>query len=120
MADLLETLIQLERTLHHPGAALSAAQCDDLLHADFFEVGKSGLRYSRQQVLAYLSQVPAAAASVVDSSDYRVHELGPDCALLTYACIHESEGCAVKVWRSSIWRQTASGWQLFYHQGTVA
>lgn len=120
MADLLQTLTQLERALHHPGSVLTAAQCDALLHADFFEVGKSGLRYSRQQVLAYLSQTSGQAPSVVETSDYQVHELGADCALLTYACVHAGDSAPIKVLRSSIWRRSPSGWQLFYHQGTVA
>lgn len=115
---LLTTLIQLEQELHHPGLPQSPERLEALLHPDFFEVGKSGLRYSRQQVVAYLSQL--AEPTTVTVSNHEVHRLGPDVALLTYACTHLGKGANIDVLRSSIWRHTAVGWQLFYHQGTIA
>jgi hypothetical protein len=118
MDTLLTTLIQLETELHHPGIPASPERLEALLHPAFFEVGKSGLRYSRQQVVAYLSQL--AVAPVATSSNHEVHALGPDSALLTYACTHVGEAANIEVLRSSIWRRTAVGWQLFYHQGTLA
>ncbi|RZI80385.1 MAG: DUF4440 domain-containing protein [Rubrivivax sp.] len=117
MEDLLATLVALEQELHHPGIPASPERLEALLHPAFFEVGKSGLRYSRQQVVAYLSQL--TQPPVVISSDHEVHGLAPDSALLTYACTHVGENANIEVLRSSIWRRTAVGWQLFYHQGTL-
>lgn len=116
MENLLSMLIQLETELHHPGLPTSPQRLEDLLHPQFFEVGKSGLRYSRQQVVAYLSQL--TEAPVVTASDYEVHPLGPDCVLLTYSSTHMDGRSTIDVLRSSIWQRTALGWQLFYHQGT--
>jgi len=118
MDHLLSMLTRLEAELHHPGIPASPERLEALLHPAFFEVGKSGLRYSRQQVVAYLSQL--AEAPVVRVSNHEVYPLGADAALLTYACTHLGGSAPIEVLRSSVWRHTAVGWQLFYHQGTIA
>jgi hypothetical protein len=116
--DLLPTLQALESELHHPGVSCTLQRLEQLLHPDFWEVGRSGRRYSRETVIGYL-----AAQNLqpdVTASDYAVRELANGLALLTYRSTHrQSQGGAVSgALRSSIWCWTQSGWQLLYHQGT--
>ena len=113
----------LEAELHHPGVACSPARLEQLLHPEFFEVGRSGARYTRAQVvryLAFLSSPEAPPRPVVQASGHAVVALGPDCALLTYESV-QSGGAGEPVLaarRSSVWKWDGQGWKLFYHQGT--
>jgi hypothetical protein len=117
---LLDELRQLEAELHHPGLKCSRERLEQLLHPDFHEVGRSGRPYSRQTVVEHLFS--QAAPPSVQAEDYAVHPLAEDCALLTYRSAHRTaEGKLVDpALRSSVWRLTGKGWQLFYHQGTPA
>lgn len=122
MSDaLLHELRSLEAELHHPGSACTRERLDALLHADFHEVGRSGRPYDRDTVIAFL--LPHRATDYrVEAFDYRVFPLGAEEALLTYRSQHVSADGSVMhaARRSSVWRRTARGWQLFYHQGTPA
>jgi hypothetical protein len=117
-ATLLAHLRALETELHHPGAPASPARADALLHPDFFEVGRSGTRYSRTTVLAFLGG--QLQPSPVNASHFELTRLSDDCALLTYrsdasAGLGQPPGSA---WRASVWQRVGEQWQLRYHQGT--
>lgn len=118
MDPLLTELTALERELHHPGVPCTRERLERLLHPDFHEVGRSGVRYTRQVVIDFLAtrtQVPDGVAC-----DHRIEVMGPDVALLHFRS-HElgSDGTPFRAaLRASLWRRTAMGWQLAYHQGT--
>ncbi|CAN4278062.1 DUF4440 domain-containing protein [Pseudoxanthomonas sp. LjRoot125] len=118
MDDLLADLTALETELHHPGATCTRARLEHLLHPDFHEIGRSGTRYTRQTVIDFLtdrSSLPHVAAY-----DHRLERLADDVALLHFAS-HGIEGDGARIHaalRMSVWRRTALGWQLHYHQGT--
>ena len=120
MTTLLHTLQSLETELHHPGARCSLARLEQLLHAEFHEVGRSGVAYSRETVIQYLSGVVTLPTVVSDA--FAVAELTPVAALLTYrsALLDAGAGTALRTLRSSLWLLGAVGWQLRYHQGTPA
>jgi ribonuclease HI len=54
----------------------------ELLHADFVEIGRSGRRWSRDEIVAALSAERERVAPETD--EWRLSELGPDLALVTY------------------------------------
>ncbi len=120
MISLLDELRALESELHHDGALCPPDRLEALLHPDFHEVGRSGRRYNRETVIAFLASKPALPPA--KSSEYALQHLADDCALLTYRSVHRAaDGSPIDVaWRSSIWLRTAEGWRLVYHQGTVA
>jgi len=124
MSNLLDVLRQLEVELVHPGARLDDARLQALLHADFHEVGRSGRAYSRPTVLRFLAEQGASAEGppAVVPDCFAVRELGPASALLTYRAAHRlPDGSLTRhTLRSSVWLREASGWQLYYHQGTSA
>jgi hypothetical protein len=117
---LLATLQSLEVELHHPGVRCDAARLEQLLHAGFHEVGRSGRQYDRVTVLRFLSG--QASPPPVVSSDFAVRELGPGVALLTYRSAQRRPDGTLEshTHRSSVWLQAPGGWQLYYHQGTPA
>ena len=120
MNSLLPLLQSLEVELHHPGVRCGRERLAQLLHPDFHEVGRSGRAYDRETVMKHLAAQKVQPVAVSDA--FAVIELGPRSALLTYRSAHlEADGKRVHhTLRSSIWLETAVGWQLRYHQGTPA
>jgi hypothetical protein len=120
MDSLLAELTALETELHHPGATCTRARLERLLHPDFHEVGRSGTRYARQTVIDVLAD--RASPPNVVAYGHRIEQLADDVALLHFAS-HEivADGAhRHAALRMSVWRRTAVGWQLHYHQGTPA
>lgn len=119
-ADLLATLQALEVELHHPGVRCDAQRLEALLHPDFHEVGRSGRQYDRPTIVRFLAAQETQPA--VEPGAFKVDELAPGVALLTYRSAHrEADGTLVHhTLRSSLWLRTAQGWQMRYHQGTAA
>lgn len=115
---MLETLRELERSLHDPGVRSDAAAANGLLHPRFCEFGRSGAAYTRDQILAAMAG--AAQTLAIWSQDFVVDELRPGFALLTYrsavvSSVGQLEDHAL---RSSLWELTEEGWRLRFHQGT--
>lgn len=77
---------------------------------DFAEVGRTGKRFTREDILADLDVGPMA----YELHDLAVHAIAGDVALVTYRSVGEG----TNVHRSSIWRREDGTWRLAYHQGT--
>lgn len=82
---------------------------DRLLHPEFFEFGRSGRRWTRDEVLAELSGSPV----LPQRDTVQAQALSDDCWHLSWRA-----GGERPAWRSSIWQRTAAGWQLRFHQAT--
>ena len=80
---------------------------DGLLHPDFTEVGASGRRWSRAEMIAALVADPASLGEMTDAD---ASELAYGIALVTYK-LGDTR-------RSSVWVREHSRWLLRYHQGT--
>jgi hypothetical protein len=120
MFPLLQELRDLEVELHHPGVRCSRERLEELLHAEFHEVGRSGRRYSRDMVINYLASQAADAA--IESFTFEMQLLADGCMLLTYQSAHRAADGTLKnhTLRSSVWVRNAGRWQIVYHQGTPA
>jgi hypothetical protein len=120
MSTLLSELQALEVELHHPGVRCSRERLEQLLHADFYEVGRSGRTYTRVTVIDHLAA--EESQPVMESGAFALLELAPGVALLTYrsAFADPERGLSHHALRSSLWVRTSSGWQMRYHQGTAA
>ncbi len=116
LVDVLTELVQRELIFHRPPRGTTRADLERMTEATFREVGASGRRYSRECVLEVLEK--RAAKRVEDTwqtRDFHLLEIAADNYLLTYTLIQ-----SVRVTRrSTIWRRTAQGWKIVYHQGTV-
>jgi hypothetical protein len=83
---------------------------------NFWEVGASGRRYGREFILAnHVKVAVSASAQGCTSHDHALRELGPGHYLHTYTL--NQQGRLTR--RATLWRQSPSGWQILYHQGTV-
>ncbi|MDN6304103.1 MAG: nuclear transport factor 2 family protein, partial [Brachybacterium sp.] len=81
----------------------------ELLHPSFTEVGASGRRFDREEILAHL-----APLGDVEAEEFIADEIAPGAVLLQYTT-HEPRGT---VHRSSLWVQEKGRWLLRHHQGT--
>ena len=116
IADVLKELIQREPIFHRPEFGTTRADFESMTEATFWEVGASGRRYSREHVLDELEKRYAnQAEDAWQTRDFHCLEIAVDNYLLTYTLI---QGARVTR-RSTIWRRTAQGWKIVYHQGTV-
>ncbi|MFD8688558.1 DUF4440 domain-containing protein [Streptomyces sp. NPDC059651] len=113
--------VEGELRLLDPGVRASPEAVTELLDPEFHEFGASGRRYDRTSILDVTSagagnttDDKAPAPSVVTEMSGAL--LAPGLVHLTYV----SEGDGRRVRRSSIWRQSESGWRMYFHQGTPA
>jgi hypothetical protein len=112
------TLSHLEAQLHCPEVRASPDCLQQLLHAEFEEIGRSGQLHSRDAILAVLPH--ASLPHDIAADAYVATEIQPGVALLTYrsAYRHKDGTLTGHTLRASLWMQVAGRWQLRYHQGT--
>ena len=117
---LLLHLQALETELHRPVTRRDVARLDALLHEDFREIGRSGMAFTKGDVLA---QLPAEASQVDIVADrFELRQLGEAVALLTYRSAHRAQDGALerRTLRASIWERSGPEWRMRFHQGTPA
>lgn len=118
LLSLLEDLRRREPIFHTLEFGTTTAEFERSMAPDYWEVGASGRRYSREFILRELSRsVPYvdAAQAGWQTSEFGLRELGPDTYLLTYTL----DQAGRRTRRATIWRRAEVGWQILYHQGTV-
>jgi hypothetical protein len=117
LLGILKELKRREPIFHRPEFGTTRADFENMMHADFWEIGASGHRYSREHVLAELEkrhQHPQK--DVWRTSEFHCRLLGPDLYLLTYTLIQDE---IRKTRRLTIWQRAEAGWKIVFHQGTV-
>ena len=117
--ELREVLAELRRRepVFHGPSWRSLDDFDDAVAQDFWEVGASGRRYSREHVRAVTEQRIAAPQdeSGWETSDFQVRAMGASVYLLTYTL---AQGERVTR-RLTVWRRRENRWAVMFHQGTV-
>jgi hypothetical protein len=90
---------------------------DTTMVADYWEIGASGRRYSRDFILEHLSAHPPvdAGAAGWETRDFGLRRLGSDTYLLTYT-LQQAERTTR---RATIWEKAGDTWRILYHQGTI-
>ncbi|MEV3993290.1 DUF4440 domain-containing protein [Streptomyces sp. NPDC049837] len=113
----VEEAVAGELRLADPAVRASRAEAARLLDPDFVEVGASGRRWSRAEMLA---ELPGMEGGSADGPRYEVTgmtgvQLGPDLVHLTYETVLAGR----RARRSSLWRRSPGGeWRMYYHQAT--
>jgi uncharacterized protein YhfF/GNAT superfamily N-acetyltransferase len=88
-----------------------------VLAPDFAEIGASGRRWTRGEILETLHAEPPDASIAIEA--FEVAFLGPDLVLATYDAVGTTpDGADRRSRRSSIWLRTDDRWQLRFNQGT--
>jgi hypothetical protein len=105
-----------EPIFHHPEFGTTRRDYEAMTDPNFWEVGASGRRYSREFVLETLeNRAPDPDESTWLTRDFQCREIAADNFLITYT-LHQEKRVTR---RATLWRRTAAGWKILYHQGTI-
>jgi hypothetical protein len=117
LAGILAELVELEPIFHRPQSGFSRADFERMTCDDFWEVGASGRRYSREYVFAELEKRAAAPRTDEwETSEFHCRRLAANLYLLSYTLVQDH---ARKTRRSTIWQHTPESWKIVFHQGTI-
>lgn len=113
-AEDFEKLKQLEESLWIAKTRFDKKYMDSILSPGFFEFGRSGRIYKREETLS----APQHEINIsLPLKDFNVRTITKDVALITY--ISEVTYDKLEVGnRSSLWLKSLDGWKLQFHQGT--
>ncbi|WP_175559075.1 DUF4440 domain-containing protein [Sanguibacter gelidistatuariae] len=111
--DLAAMLRVAEVALLTPATRQDPERIRALLHPDYVEVGRSGRRWTRDDVLDRLACEQARPTPATD--EWELMELAPDLVLVTY----RMRGDQRESRHSSIWDISSGSPVLRFHQGTV-
>jgi hypothetical protein len=117
-ADLavLEELRRREPIFHRPELGGSRAELEAMTTEDFWEIGASGRRYSREYILETVAaRLEEPVEDPWQTADFHCRELAPGVYLLTYTLLQGER----RTRRATIWQRSAAGWKIVFHQGTV-
>jgi hypothetical protein len=116
LLGVLEELKRREPIFHRPELGTTRAELENMTEETFWETGASGRRYSRAYGLDVLEQrMHEAMVDVWETSEFHCMEIASDNYLLTYTLLQGERLTR----RATIWRRTATGWKIVYHQGTI-
>jgi len=116
LSGVLEELSRREPIFHRPELGTTRADFERMTEPAFWETGASGRRYSREFVLDTLEKRYAdPVEGAWETRDFHCQEIAADNFLVTYTL---RQGARVTR-RATIWRRTAGGWKIVYHQGTI-
>lgn len=111
-----EELRRREPIFHQPEFGTTRHDYESMMDPEFWEVGASGQCYGREFVLDTLeARTPDPAEASWGVSDFQVREIAADNYLVTYRL---AQGERITR-RATLWRKTAAGWKILYHQGTM-
>ncbi len=102
---------ELEEGMWRPSTRANREWMERHLSSDFVEFGRSGRRYTRQEIIDV--HVPDFVA-VIPLKDLAMRRLGDELVLVTY----QSEMDGLRANRASIWRRAQDRWLMEFHQGT--
>ncbi len=101
-------VIAAEERLLDPRVRADADAVDELLDPEFSEIGQSGTHWTREAIIVALAADPQLTGGSL--REPFVRRIDADLLLLTYLY--------GGVRRSSLWRLTAEGPRILFHQGT--
>jgi hypothetical protein len=114
--EVLQELMRREPIFHRPEFGTTRRDFEDMTEPDFWEVGASGRRYSRAYVLDTLEKrYENPVEDVWEAKDFHCLEIARDNYLVTYTLFQGARMTR----RATLWRRSAAGWKIVYHQGTM-
>jgi len=119
LLPILDELRRREPIFHTQEFGSTTAEFERSTAPDYWEVGASGRRMSREFILAWAEDSPEhfvdAAAVDWQTTEFGLRRLGPDTYLLTYTL----DQAGRRTRRATIWENSVDGWRILYHQGTI-
>lgn len=117
LASVAAELRAREPIFHRPEFGTTRSDFERMTDPNFWEVGASGRRYSRQFVIESLVQrFSSAHNDRWEVRGFHCADLGGGLFLVAYTLVQDGERVTR---RMSLWRHAVDGWKVVYHQGTV-
>jgi hypothetical protein len=118
LEGVLRELCPMEPIFHTKAFGLTASDHERRVADDYWEVGASGRRYSREFVLRLLAEKPPVDAEEAGwkCSEFGLRSLGPGTMYLL-TCTLDQAGRITR--RATVWHRGREGWRILYHQGTL-
>lgn len=122
--EVLNELIQREPLFHHPEFGRTREDFEAMTDTDFWEVGASGRRYSREYVISGIVEryenpeykgVDSPPEDAWKTENFYCREIAPNNYLLTYTLTQENRVTR----RATLWQKCNDRWKILYHQGTI-
>jgi len=126
LVGILDEPVRREPIFHSPEWGTTRADFERMTLPDFWEIGASGHRYSRDYVLAELEKcyqshsidgqsIDGQSVDTWEATDSHCRRLAEDVFLLTYTLFQAQR----KTRRSTIWQRTQTGWKIVFHQRAI-
>ena len=117
LEQVVEELRSREPIFHTERFGRTLEEFERSTAPDFWEVGASGRRYSRDFILAMRRREALVDADAAGwkAAGFGLRQLGPDCYLLTYTL--DQQGRITR--RATVWQRAGDNWRILYHQGTI-
>ncbi len=118
MIQLANQIQKLEEKLLHENMQENPLLLDTLLAKTFFEIGYSGEKSSRQEVVDWLLNKPTTDRWLL--SNFCVDKLSHDIVLAVYQAQKINDGVQISKasTRSSIWKRHGRQWKMMFHQAS--
>jgi hypothetical protein len=111
----IENFRKLEESLWQSATRFDLHYQEKIFAKDFFEFGRSGRTYTRQQMIRSTHEPIHAKLPL---QNFNVQKVDTNTVLITYISEVQYEELE-KANRSSLWTKTENSWQLRFHQGTA-
>ncbi len=109
-------LFAREPIFHRPGFGTTRQDFEAMMAPEFWEVGASGMKYSKEFILDVLEERHRKPVEEdFQMMDFHCQMLAAGLFLTTY----ELDQSGRHSRRATLWRWTTNGWQIVYHQGTL-
>jgi hypothetical protein len=112
-AGRFEAVRAAELALLGPDVRGDGARLRSILHSDFVEIGRSGRRWTRDEIIDALAHEAGRVAPVPD--EWAFVEVAPGLVLLTYRISTPTRTSR----HASLWDVSGAAPVIRYHQGTV-
>lgn len=113
--DLEQLILQYEKDFFCRDFCCRVQNLEKRLDDHFQEIGSSGNKIGRQEVIDSLSRNLSDRA--IDIEEFQIEILGETAVLAKYIAIFTGERNQ-KSFRSSVWVKRGNDWKMLYHQGT--
>jgi len=108
-------LFSLEPIFHHPELGVSRENYSLMTTKEYWEIGASGKRYSRDYIIDTL--IERYSKPIIDNwriEDFYCQKIDTNTYLVTYD-LYQGERFTR---RSTIWKKYKRNWKIVFHQGT--
>ena len=114
--EVMKELMAREPLFHREEFGMTREDYERMTEADFWEVGASGRRYSREYIVESLgARYENFTYETWFIEDFQCRQISEDSYLVTYTLFQDDR----ETRRSTIWRRSGEDWKIFYHQGTI-